>query len=148
MPRDFKTILCGTDFTERSYTALDYALRFAKLADGTLIVAHFVHVPSGEMYTDSEWWPKTFEEARNRAKQMLVELHASRLESYPKAELIVEIGTPAELMINLASERRADVIVTATHGRSELADLIMGSTAEKLIRHAPCPVFVVRQGVA
>ena len=50
MPREFKTILCGTDFTERSYTALDYALRFAKLADGTLIVAHFVHVPTGDIY--------------------------------------------------------------------------------------------------
>jgi nucleotide-binding universal stress UspA family protein len=147
MPRDFKTILCGTDFTERSYHALDYALRFAKLADGVLIVAHFVHVPSGEFYTDAEW-PRSFEEARTRAKDMLAELHRTRLEGYPKTELVVDIGVPAELMIQLANERRVDVLVTATHGRSELADLIMGSTAEKLIRHAPCPVFVVRQGVA
>jgi nucleotide-binding universal stress UspA family protein len=147
MAREFKTILCGTDFTERSYTALEYALSLAKLAGSRLIVAHFVHVPSGEMYNDAEW-PSTFEDARTRAKQMLTELHASRLQSYPNTELIVEIGTPAELMIQLAGEQRVDVIVTATHGRSELADLIMGSTAEKLIRHAPCPVFVVRQGVA
>jgi nucleotide-binding universal stress UspA family protein len=147
MPREFKTLLCGTDFTERSYTALEYALSFAKLAGSRLIVAHFVHVPSGDVYTDLEW-PRTFEEARTRAKQMLTELHASRLQGYANTELVVEIGTPAELMIKLATERHVDVIVTATHGRSELADLIMGSTAEKLIRHAPCPVFVVRQGVS
>src|SRR5262245_40372117 len=98
MPREFKTILVGTDFTEDSYHALDYALRFAKLADGVLIVVHYVHVPSGDLYTTAEW-PRTFEEAKTRAKQMLVELHQTRLESYPKTELIVEIGTPAELLI-------------------------------------------------
>ena len=147
MPREFKKILCGTDFTERSYNALDYALRFAKLADGVLIVAHFVHVPSGDVYTN-EAWPRTFEEARERAKELIAQLHQTRLGGYPKTELVVEIGVPAESILKIAKERNVDMIVTATHGRSELADLIMGSTAEKLIRHAPCPVFVVRQGVA
>lgn len=146
MPREFKKVLCGTDFTEHSYLALDYALRFAKIADGLLIVAHFVHVPSGNVYTH-EAWPRTFQEAKARAETMLAQVHETRLQAYPKTELVVEIGVPAELMIHLAKERQIDVIVTATHGRSELADLLMGSTAEKLIRHAPCPVFVVRQGV-
>jgi len=146
MPREFKTILCGTDFTERSHKALEYALRFAKLGDGVLIVAHFVHVPSGDVYTH-EAWPRTFDEAKARAGEMLTQLHATRLGGYPKTELVVEIGAPAEMLLQIAKARQVDVIVTATHGRSELADLIMGSTAEKLIRHAPCPVFVVRQGV-
>ena len=144
MPGQFKRVLCGTDFTERSYHALDYALRFAQLADGTLIVAHFVHVPSGDVYTHDEW-PRTFEQARVRAHEMLVDVHKKRLGGYAKTELVVEIGTPAEKLIQLAEERQVDVLVTATHGRSEIADLIMGSTAEKLIRHAPCPVFVVRR---
>ena len=147
MPREFKKILCGTDFTEHSYLGLDYALRFAKLADGLLIVAHFVHVPSGDVYTD-EAWPRTFQEAKARAQTLLEQVHQTRLQAYPKTELVVEIGVPAELMIQLAKQRQIDLIVTTTHGHSELADLIMGSTAEKLIRHAPCPVFVVRQGVA
>jgi universal stress protein A len=147
MPRELKTILCGTDFIEGSYVALDYALRLAKLADGVLILAHFVHVPSGDLYTH-EAWPRTFEEAKTRAKTLLAQVHQTRLEGYPKTELVVDIGVPAELLIRLAKQRQVDVIVTATHGGSELADLIMGSTAEKLIRHAPCPVFVVRQGAA
>jgi len=146
MPRDFKTVLCGTDFTDYSYTALDYALRFARLADGVLIVAHFVHVPTSDIYTEEEFHP-TFEQARQRARRKLEELHTTRLEGYAKTELAVEIGVPAEMLIQLAIDRRIDVLVTATHGRSELAELIMGSTAEKLIRHAPCPVFVVRHGL-
>jgi universal stress protein A len=147
MEHDFKRILCGTDFTERSFRALDYALRLARLADAVLVVAHFVHVPTPDIYAH-EPWPRTFEEAKARAAQALRELHATRLGDYPKTELVVEIGTPAEMLLELARERQIDLVVTATHGRSELAELIMGSTAEKLIRHAPCPVLVVRQGVA
>jgi nucleotide-binding universal stress UspA family protein len=146
MPREFKTVLCGTDFTEHSYHALDYALRFAKLANGTLIVAHAVHVPTDDIYAH-EAFPRTFEQASARAKVLLAELHAKRLDSYPKTELVVEIGAPAVVLMQLANDRKVDMVVTATHGRSELADLIMGSNAEKLIRHAPCPVFVVRHGV-
>ena len=147
MPHEFKKVLCGTDFTERSYAALGYALEFAKLAGGELILAHFVHVPSGELYTHDAW-PRTFEEAKVRAKAMLTKVHQTRLDAYPQTELVVEIGVPAEELIQLAGDRQVDVIVTAIRGRSELADLIMGSTAEKLIRHAPCPVFVVRQDAA
>lgn len=146
MSHEFKTILCGIDFTERSYHALEYALRFAKLANGTLLVAHFVHVPSGDVYTQGHW-PRSFEEARQRTRTMLEEVRERRLGDYPNVELLVEIGVPAEHLLKIAAERDVDVLVTASHGRSELADLLLGSTAEKLIRHAPCPVFVVRQGV-
>jgi universal stress protein A len=145
MPHEFKTILCGTDFSEHSRLALSWALRFAKLADGQLIVAHLVHVPSGDVYSHDAW-PLSFEQARERAHELLVELHRTFLEGYPKTELVVDVGAPAEALIQLATDRKVDVLVTATRGRSGLADLIMGSTAEKLIRHAPCPVFVVRQG--
>jgi universal stress protein A len=146
MPREFKTILCGTDFSERANHALDYALRFAQLADGLLIVAHFVHVPSGDVYTTGHW-PRSFQEAKQRTHEQLVELTAQRLGGYAKTELVVDVGVPAEHLLALAKDRDVDVLVTASHGRSELRDLLLGSVAEKLIRHAPCPVFVVRDGV-
>ena len=76
MPREFKKVLCGTDFSQHSYDALAWALRFAKLADGTLIVAHFVHVPSGDVYSD-EAWPRTFEQARVRARSLAPLLNAA-----------------------------------------------------------------------
>ncbi|MEO8605558.1 MAG: universal stress protein, partial [bacterium] len=110
------------------------------------IVAHFVHVPSGDVYTTGQW-PRSFEEAKQSTRAQLAELADKRLGGYAKTELVVEVGVPAEHLLALAKERNVDVLVTASRGRSELRDLLLGSVAEKLIRHAPCPVFVVRQGV-
>ena len=145
MPRDFKTILCPTDFSEESYRAIEYGLRFAKNADGTLLLAHVIHVPSGDLYRPDRH-VLTFDEAKQRAIALLEELRDKRLQSYPQCEFLVDIGDPHDVLIHMATERKADLIVVATHGRSELKHLIIGSVAEKLIRHAPCPVFVVRRG--
>jgi len=145
MPREFKTILCGTDFSDASYQALDYGLRFAKNSDGTLIVTHVVHVPAGDLLGE-EAYTLNFKEAEARVMTLLRGLHSKRLDGYPKCELRADIGDPAEQMLKLARDRQVDLIVTATHGRSGLAHLVMGSVAEKVIRHAPCPVFVVRAG--
>lgn len=145
MPRDFKKILCATDFSERSYHAIDYALRFAKISNGTLILAHIVHVPAGDLM--GEEYTLNFSEAESRARKMLEELRVARLGGYPNCEIVVEAGDPAEHILKIAKTNDVDLIVTATHGRSTLASLVMGSVAEKIIRHAPCPVFIVRFGV-
>lgn len=145
MPRDFKTILCPTDFSEESYRAIEYGLRFAKAADGTLILAHVIHVPSGELY-QPDGHVLSFEEAKQRTMILLEELRAKRLQNYPKYELLVDIGDPHDVLVSIATQHKADLIVIATHGRSSLQHLVMGSVAEKIIRHAPCPLFVVRRG--
>ena len=145
MPRDFKTILCPTDFSEESYRAIEYGLRFAKAADGTLLLAHIIHVPSGELH-QPDLHVLSFEEAKQRTMTLLEELWQKRLQSYPKCELLVDIGDPHAMLIDIATQRKADLIVIATHGRSGLRHLVMGSVAEKIIRHAPCPLFVVRRG--
>lgn len=145
MPREFKTILCPTDFSEESYRAIEYGLRFAKAADGTIVLAHVIHVPSGELY-QPDGHVLSFNEAKQRAMNQLEELLQNRLQSYPKCELLVDIGDPHEVLIGLAAQRKVDLIVIATHGRSALGHLVMGSVAEKIIRHAPCPLFVVRRG--
>jgi hypothetical protein len=62
MPRDSKTVLCPTDFSDSSCHALEYALRFARNADGVLIVAHVVHVPAGELL-GTETYRLNFKEA-------------------------------------------------------------------------------------
>lgn len=144
--REFKKILCGTDFSESSYHALDYGLRFAKASDGTLLVVHLVHVPSGDLLGEQAY-TLNFAEVRNQMQALLDDLYTTRLQSYPKTELLIDFGDPSQQLIKVASDRDVDLIVTSTHGRSGLSHLIMGSVAEKIIRHAPCPVFVVRADV-
>jgi nucleotide-binding universal stress UspA family protein len=62
----------------------------------------------------------------------------------PKLEIHNVKGEPSEEIVRVAAEVDADVIVLATHGRTGLKRLLLGSVAEKVVRHAGCPVFVVR----
>jgi len=147
MPREFKTILCPTDFSEDSCRAIEYGVRFARVSGGTVILAHIIHVPSGELY-QPERPTLNFEEAKARARTLLEDIRQKCTGGYPKCELLVEFGDPHEQLLGIAKRRNVDLIVTATHGRSGIDHLVMGSVAEKVIRHAPCPVFVVRRGAA
>lgn len=147
MPREFKTILCPTDFSEDSCRAIEYGVRFARTSDGVLLLAHIIHVPSGELF-QSVRPTLNFEDATARAQGLLEETRQKRAGAYAKCELVVEIGDPYEQLVALARRRNVDLIVTGTHGRSGLGHLVMGSVAEKIIRHAPCPVLVVRHGAA
>jgi universal stress protein A len=61
------------------------------------------------------------------------------------SEELVHIGRPYEEIITVAKEHKADLIIIATHGRSGLKHAFLGSTAERVVRHAPCPVLVVRE---
>jgi nucleotide-binding universal stress UspA family protein len=59
-------------------------------------------------------------------------------------EIKVGVGKPAEEILRLAREEGIDLIVMGTHGRTGLRHLLLGSVAEEVTRHAPCPVFAVR----
>ena len=145
MLRQFKTILCPTDFSDESYHALEYGVSFAKLSDGTLLLAHILHDPTSEVF-HPEGYTLSFAQAAQHAQSLLEELRDKRL-AYPKCELYVEVGDPFEQLMALARKRKVDLIVTATHGRTGITTLVLGDIPEQLIRNSPCPVFVARRGV-
>lgn len=60
-------------------------------------------------------------------------------------DVLVESGHPTDVIVRMAQEHKADLIVMGTHGRSGLPHLLMGSVAEKVVRLAPCSVLVVRE---
>src|ERR1019366_2773231 len=132
------------DFSEESYHAIEYGVSFAKLSDGTVLLAPILHNPTSELFYP-EGYTLSFEQAKQRAQSLLEQLRDKRL-GYPKCDLYVDIGDPYEQLMALAKQRNVDLIVVATHGRSAIGDLVLGSVAEKLIRHSLCPVFVVRRG--
>src|SRR5262245_40480767 len=134
MPRDFKTILCPTDFSDSSYHALDYALRFVQLSQGTLVVPHIVYDPVGSGFVP-DMPPLPIDEIRQRAQESLEALQKTHLQNYPNCVFLVEVGDPYSEILAIAEQRKVDLIVTATHGRTGLQHLIMGSVAEKIIRH-------------
>lgn len=146
MIREFKTVLCPIDFSEASYHAAEYALRFAQQANGKLILAHILHNPSTEFFHEAGH-VISWDTAKARAGALLDEAKAKRFGSFGGIDTVVDAGDPHDLVVRLARSRKVDLIVVATHGRTGLDHVLMGSVAEKIIRHAPCPVFVVRETV-
>jgi nucleotide-binding universal stress UspA family protein len=146
MVREFKKIVCPTDFSDASYHALEYALQFVKESKGTLIVPHILHnAMSPEFQPAGHTLP--FEAIRELAAAKLQEVWQEKLESYPDCKFPVEIGDPFSEILTIEKESHADLVVVSTHGRTGLTRVLIGSVVEKLVRHATCPVFVVRQGV-
>lgn len=70
---------------------------------------------------------------------------ASRVAAlFPGATTVVERGSPGPLLCEIAGDRQVDVLVIGSHGRGAFKRMLMGSVSEHVIRHAPCPVLVVR----
>ncbi|HLG94168.1 MAG TPA: universal stress protein, partial [candidate division Zixibacteria bacterium] len=87
----------------------------------------------------------TIERVRKREAQQYLESATRRPEwKSVKAQLMVKVGPAADVIIDYARSRRADLIVMSTHGRSGLGRWAFGSIADKVLRGANCPVLLVR----
>lgn len=143
---EIKKILFAADFSEGSSSSLPYAVDFAKRYDAKLYLVHVVfdiaktsgsyvpHVSLDELYKDME----------NNAKAELEKCFIEEMKACKAVEHVVLRGTPYEEISRFAEENKIDLIVIGTHGRKGLDRMLFGSTAEQVVRHAPCPVLTVR----
>jgi universal stress protein A len=139
-------ILFPTDFSEGALHALPYAVDLSKHYDAKLYVVnvlyditraaglHVPHISSDELYRGLNDW------AANELDKFCLE-EIGRL---PNIEKKILKGIPYEEIINFAGQEKIDMIVIGTYGRSGLDRFIFGSTAERVVRKAPCPVVTVR----
>jgi len=141
----FKRILVPHDFSDSASEALKVACDLAATHGGTLTVLHVLTpLYSGPGYpTPAEiaWVPpaELAEDRRARLARLVRERLGSRA---PKIACKVVAGEAVPEI--LAAAKRADTVVMATRGRTGLAHLLIGSVAEKVVRHAPVPVLTVR----
>jgi universal stress protein A len=142
-----KRILVPVDFSAQSLKALHYALSFADQYGAQLTVLNVVEpaiYPSELGYIPSEI-ESLHENVMKNAKERLQELISKRLPGEILTEQQVRVGSPFLEIAAAAKEMEADLIVIATHGYTGLRHVFLGSTAERVLRHAPCPVLTVRQ---
>ena len=143
---DFKLrkILVPVDFSACSKKALQYALPFAREFNAQVVLFHVVEpfIPVPEMTAVN------FEVIRNQTMSAAESEMKKLRESIPAdvaAEAVIREGNPY-FEIGLATRQlNIDLIIIATHGRTGLAHVFMGSTAERVVRHAECPVLTVRE---
>lgn len=145
---DLKTILVPTDFSEPSQKALAYARALAGLFEGSLHVLHVVEQPFVHGWTVEGYvaaLPDFREELLRRAHEEMERLFAGDDERKTlRVELVGRAGNPFAEIVRYAKEKEIDLIVMGTHGRGRMAQLLLGSVAEKVVRAAPCPVLTVR----
>jgi nucleotide-binding universal stress UspA family protein len=147
--RDLTTVLVPTDFSSDAQKAIHTAHRLLEdLDEARLILLHAFNLPVeytayGPIPTSVNY----LEDAGIEAEQQLNRI-ASELEKREglKVETLAREGYPPEVICAEAEKAEADLIVMGTHGRSGLAHLLLGSTAERVVQKAPCPVMTVRCG--
>lgn len=146
MPLPVKSILIPIDFSDCSQFALRYAVNLAKDVEASLILVHVASslLAPPEMQFVHIDLKKFRNEVQKHASSKLSALAQKEIPATIPASSIVRHGSPWEEITRLAKERKADLIVIGTHGYSRLKHMLLGSTAEKVVRSAGCPVLVVR----
>src|SRR5690242_10659840 len=143
-------VLCPVDFSEFSAKAYDYAYSIARHYGAKLLLQHVVApiggsyplyvIPDASLATIN--WDLTAD-AEKRLKE-IVEKHAS---NGFLAEFVVHSGLIPEGILSFVESRHIDMIVMGTHGRRGWDRLVTGSVTERVLRHARCPVLVIRKSV-
>jgi nucleotide-binding universal stress UspA family protein len=143
--RRIDRILVPTDFSTASKKALPYAAAFAEHFQASLVL---VHVVPSHLVAELSHIGIVLEEKRlmEEAGRKLPQFRATELDPHLPVETLLLNGHPAREICQAAEIQAADLIIMATHGHTGLKHFLLGSITENVIRHAPCPVLVVREG--
>jgi nucleotide-binding universal stress UspA family protein len=144
-PLPMNRILVPVDFSESSDRALAQATALAKQTGGSIILLHVVEISYA--YADVA----VFDQASLErdllagAKQRLEQMAASCETDGVPAKQLVRSGRSPRVIADVAASEKADLVVISTHGYTGLKHVLLGSTAENVVRYAPCPVLVLRR---
>ncbi len=143
---ELKRILVPFDFSSAAEKALRYATVFARQLDAKVMLLHVRELP---YYPAALAYMPMMPPAEQPPDQAIID----RLESDARrlvpagmnGGVFLRVGTPFDEICKAAAETSADLVIVSTHGYTGVKHVLMGSTAERVVRHAPCPVLVVRE---
>jgi nucleotide-binding universal stress UspA family protein len=142
---EFRRILCPVDWSDTAAGALQAAAALASRFDASLTLLHVDVVPGSAIPEALLATPPALatdvSAAPDRPLPAWREL-ALRLGA-PRVDAVRSVGTPGLEIVALARREAYDLIVMGTHGRTGLRHLVLGSVAEEVVRHAPCPVLTI-----
>jgi len=146
--RGLRTVLVPTDFSEDATLAVKTAQRLLHAAEpgARLLLLHAYHLPVE--FTALGTMPVTptlFADAQEQARVHLEEIAKPLRSQGLTVETLAREGYAPTVIEEVARSESVNLIAMGTHGRSGLQRLLLGSTAERVVQHAPCPVLVVRR---
>lgn len=146
MEPEIKKVLVPIDFSDYSKNSLKYAVNFSKYFQAELfliyVIEPVIYPPDFSMgqiaipAIDGEIDKRAFDELQNLAK--------NEIPADVKCKCIIRTGKPYMEIIETAKEEDIDLIIIASHGHTGVEHILFGSTAEKVVRKAPCPVLSFR----
>jgi nucleotide-binding universal stress UspA family protein len=162
-----KKILYATDLSENAVHAFSYAVSLANLYGAGMAILHVLAEFPGEEFISNMISTDTWAEIKNRhyseardqligkkrdhvALQEVLEAFSEEAkadgedQTFITDEILIEIGSPAEVIVETAKKLSCDLIVMGTHGHGAIADVLIGSTAKWVVRQSPIPVLVIR----
>lgn len=146
-----KRILVPVDFSGDSLHALTYARDLVAPFGSEIVLLHVIepiyYAAPADLYMTSPNLAVLLNEQERMATQQLGRLAADLQRKGARVRTLLKSGSAAHLIIETAARLGANLIVMATHGRTGLSHMFMGSVAEKVVRGAACPVLTVRRGV-
>ncbi len=145
---EWKKILCPIDFSDASRDALRAAVEVARRFEGELTLFHAYPLPGytlpeGTVLPNAEMLQALADETQSMLERWKAEAIAM---GAPKVATDKAVGEPAAAILDAAGTGGFDLVVVATHGRTGLAHMLLGSVAERVIRRCPKPVLTVRPG--
>ncbi len=148
--KPFEKILTAIDFSESSDFAFEYALTLATQFQAELTVMHVINEPVDlrGFYVPHISFEQLEKEIEEGAEKMMVKFCQTKLGDFTRYKTAIVTGIPYEEIIRKAEETGASLIVLGTHGRTGIDHLIFGSTAERVVRSAACPVLTIRMPAA
>ena len=144
--KPFTRILTAIDFSENSECAFDYALTLATQFNAELTILHVINEPVDlrGFYVPHISFEQLEKEIEEGAVKMMETFCTSRLGTFSNYKTVIVTGIPYEEITSAAAKIDASLIVLGTHGRTGLDHILFGSTAERVVRSASCPVLTIR----
>lgn len=145
---ELKKILVPIDFSDNSKQALRYANSFAEIFKSELLLVYVIepilYPPDFSLGQITISTPE-IHELDNRAKEELEKLASEERTAGVSARAFIRSGKPFMEILHLAKEEDVDLIIISSHGHSGMEHILFGSTSEKVVRKAPCPVLTLRE---
>lgn len=143
-PLRFRRIVVPMDFSAPARRALALARDLAQLAGPShVMLVHGYHVPPEIEAFAADLIPSYLERLSEQAAEDLSALLSELQDAGVSAEFFSQAGSPERVILDLARDKEADLIVMGTHGRTGLARAALGSVAARVVRAATCPVIAV-----
>ncbi|HTB86196.1 MAG TPA: universal stress protein [Candidatus Sulfotelmatobacter sp.] len=138
-----KNILVPIDFSNHSRKALEYAVPLAAQNGARITLLHVV----GKMVVYPTEMSTVIPDEKETIASAHKHLAALAQKSIPgslRGKVLIHVGDPFDEITRLAKQLKAGLIICTTHGYTGLAHVLLGSTAERIVRHAPCPVLTIK----